>query len=271
MSKKAWISISIIAFVIGLLLILFGAVFCVRNQHVMFSGDRVKTLAVTSEQVVATADIDEGSPIFFIDKQTAVDKVERAFPYIKVVHLKTTSPITIEFQLRERIAMYYTKFNENFILLDEELKVLELTSVEPDMTYLDFATLGITVNTVAGEFVGTSEQRDIAYNLFVAMYDVATFNGEYLTRDDIKDFMQEISVDTRYTLTKHYNRLIVKTSLGITLDIAEPETELEYKLNILMSTLDSDELTAEQKASGTLKYYLTQDNEAKAGYFNADV
>lgn len=266
MTKKIWISISIIAFLIGLMLILFGAVFCVRNQKVEFIGDRDRTLAITSEHIISTSNIEEGTATFFIDKQAIADKIERAYPYIKVINIETVSPTTLNYRLRERVPMYYARHNDRFIVLDEELKVLEVTSNQPNMTLLNVSDLGVTSNTKSGEFVGVS-YADLTDALFTSMYNVAKIDGEYLDRAEIRSFMTEVSFDTGYTLTKHYTRLIIKTSMGVTLDIAEPDDKLEYKLNILMSALESDELTLEQKSSGRLKYYLTQDNEYKAGYF----
>lgn len=268
MSKRIWITISIFAFLIGLMLILFGAVFCVRNQKVEFVGERNKTLSITSEHIIATAGIQEGEATFFVDKQSVIDKIEQTYPYIKVIHIETASPITLNFHLRERVAMYYTRFNERYVILDEELKVLEITSQQPSMTHLNINVLGITASTKAGHFIG-KDVAELTDGLFTAMYNVAKLDGEYLDRSGIRSFMTEIRLDTGYTLTMNYQRLIIKTSLGVVLDIAEPNDNLEYKLNVLMSTLNGDQLTPEQKASGTLKYYLTQDGEAKAGYFEA--
>lgn len=268
MSKRAIITISILTGALAILLILFGAVFCVRNQRVDFVGDR-STLTVTDSEIINTAKVKKGGSIFAIDKDEATDNIERAYPYLKVIQIKTTSPITIEFRVRARIAMFYAQYNTNYLLLDEDLKVLEIVTEAPQLTKLNINTLGITESTVAGEFLGNSNQRYVMYNLFTSMYNVGRLNDEPMDREDISLFMTEISFDTGYTLTKSYDRLIIKTSLGVTLDIAEPTINLEHKVNILMSTID--ELSVEQKSSGTLKYYLTEDDIEKAGYFEASV
>jgi len=268
MSKRSIITISIVTGLLAVLLILFGAVFCVRNQRVSFVGDR-SSITVTDSEIINTAKIKKGSPIFAIDKNEATKNIESAYPYLKVIQVKTASPITIEFRVRARVAMYYTQYNTNYLLLDEDLKVLQIVTDVPQLTKLNINTLGITESTVAGDFVGNANQHNIIYNLFTSMYNVGMLDDAPMDREDISSFMTEISFDTGYTLTKSYDRLIIKTSLGVTLDIAEPTDNLEYKVNVLMSAID--ELSAEQKSSGTLKYYLTQDDIGKAGYFEADV
>ncbi len=265
MNKRAVITISIVSAILAIVLILFCAVFRVRYQTIDFVGERVVTNTITNKEIKSSANIKNGSSIFLIDKDSATNNIESTYPYLKVIQIKTKSVITIQFRLRERVPMYYAEFNANYYIMDEDLKVLDISTTQPTMTRLNIDSLDIDSDTKAGDFVGSKYEQQVMSSLFIAMYNVAKINDEYLDRDDIKTFMLDISFDKGYTLSKSYNRLIVTTSYGVKLDIAEPNKDLEHKVNVLMSAFN--ELTDTQKSSGILKYYFSSTDEAKAGYF----
>ena len=137
MKKGKIITISIISFFVLLNVILFGFVFRLRKQTVRFVGD----VSVSEQAIIDVAGLKTGGSIFMLDKQTATQKIEKDFPYLKVIEISTKSVTKIEFVIRSRYEMFYIESNGWNYILDEDLKVLDkresLTEAQLDLICLD--------------------------------------------------------------------------------------------------------------------------------------
>lgn len=268
MTKKRIIIISIIVFVLALILILFCAVFCVRKQTVTFTGERTEnTLNITDESIVQSAGIRNGSSIFSLDRDKVIQNIETTYPYLKVVQVNIVSAIRVEITVRERYEMYYTDFREKYYIVDEELKVLNIVDTVPTgLSYiypnvLDDTTntnvLGVTSNTNVCDFLGSENLQDITNNLYVSMCRTVMVDAgegrEYVNREDIKNIVSSIQFGYDYTIQNgRYDRVIISTSYGFTLDIGMPQSDLDYKVNVCFSTIDT--LISQGRESGTIIY-----------------
>ena len=282
MTKKSIIWLSIILFVLVLTGVLFGFIFCLRNQNVKILGD--SPILPTKEKILETANLKNGSSIFMLDKEKAINNIETTYPYVKVIQIKTTNLTSIEIIVRARHQMYYTEFNDNYYILDEDLKVLtvnmpeeSIPAVEPtNLTQIEKDVLNISINTKAGDFVGTAYQSQVAYELYNAMINTVTKienagtteeKEVYFTRDDVTDMLKYVEFKKFNTFSK----IIITTKHGVKLDIEKPTNELTKKINICFSTiasfLSSDEAETKQKAeSGTIKIYYDMDGNQKCVY-----
>ena len=128
MKKGAVITLSIVALILVLTGVLFGAVFCLRTQKVVVLGETPVT--ISKEDIVSAAGFKKGESIFLLDKEKAISNIEAKHAEIKVVQIKTTSVTEIEIRIRARHKMFYTTFGENYFILDEDLKVLDIISSE---------------------------------------------------------------------------------------------------------------------------------------------
>lgn len=242
--------------------VLFGAVFRVKKQSVIALGEDVEYCQNLQNEILKSANIKNGKSIFMIDKEKSIENIEKTHPYIKVVQIKTTSLTSIEIKVRKRFEMYYSEVNGKFFVLDEDLKILRISEIKPEVTNLN-ANLNITNNTKVGDFVGSNFYKQVAYNLFVALYTNAG-----MERVKINSFINSVSFDEGYCLTEQYNRLILETSSGVEMDICKPTTDLNQKINICFSAYNHQDFTAEQKSSGVIKIYLDENGNQKVGYFN---
>lgn len=277
MSKKGIISLSILVIVIALIGVLFGAVFCLRTQNVSVLGD--SPVAATKEEIISTAGLKNGKSIFMLDKDTAIQNIEKTYPTIKVVQIKTTSVTTIEICVRARHEMYYTEYNDNFYILDEDLKVLEIIdtslSEETDepthLTHIENGVLNISASTKQCDFVGTSYQQSVAYNLYTAMITTVTKQegeGEqatevYLTREDVCEMIRDVQFESYKT----FNKIIITTKYGVKLDIENPSENLQNKINICFSTIK--QLNGREQ-NGTIKIYYDLENVMQCIYIPAE-
>lgn len=269
MTKRSIFGLLIFIALIALTGIMFGAVFCLRNQNVkVIDGS---TIVVDSSEIIKTAGLKNGQSIFMIDKDKAINNIEKAYPHIKVIQIKTIGLRSIQICVRSRHEMYYTEVNEKFYVLDEDLKVLNIieeeTSEPTNLTKIATGELNISTEAEICDFVGTNHQRNVAYDLFVAMNTVVTKNNggneEYLTRQDICDLLKTIEFEE----FESFNKVIITTKYGVKLDIENPESNLRNKINICFSTIEQFVLIANNKEkSGTIKIYYDLNNEMQCVY-----
>ena len=284
MTKKAKIiTISIVLSILALILILFGAVFCLYKQDVVFIGDRTSTIDITNEEIIESAGLKKGRPIFSLDKETAINNIERTYPYLKVIQINTVSAIRIEISVRERYEMYYTYSDstKKYYVLDEELKVLRMSDIEPiGITKLESSILGeemldilgITSNTIVSDFLSTENYRGITYNLFVSMYNTVMIDDagtdRYVDREDIKSLITKLQFAKGYTLEETYDRVILNLSNGFIVDIGKPQENFQDKVNICFSALDT--LIENGETSGTIKYTYLDDGTERINFIRDD-
>ncbi len=284
MTKKAKIiTIAIVLSILALILILFCAVFCLYRQDVVFIGERNNTVKITDEQIIETAGFRTGRSIFSLDKDKAIENIEQTYPYLKVVQINTVSAIRIEIRVRERYEMYYAadEINQNYYILDEELKVLQITDFEPTgITKLESSLLGdanidilgITGNTVVSDFLANTHFRSLTDNLFVAMYNTVMIEEDgvdrYVTRDDIKILVTNVQFARGYTLQESYDRIIITTSRGFIIDIGKPDSNLENKVNICFNAIDA--LIERGESGGTIKVTYLDNGEERYNFIRDD-
>ena len=284
MTKKAKIiTISIVLSILALILILFGAVFCLYKQDVVFIGDRSSTIDITNEEIIESAGLKKGRPIFSLDKETAMNNIERTYPYLKVIQINTVSAIRIEISVRERYEMYYTYSDstKKYYVLDEELKVLRISNIEPiGITKLESSILGedmldilgITSNTIVSDFLSTENYRGITYELFVSMYNTVMIDDagtdRYVDREDIKSLITKLQFAKGYTLEETYDRVILNLSNGFIVDIGKPQENFQDKVNICFSALDT--LIENGETSGTIKYTYLDDGAERINFIRDD-
>lgn len=263
MTKKGHIILWIVLLsVFALIVILFGAVFLVRRQNVV-SVDGSE-LNYTSEEIITSAGIEYNSPIFMLEKDSAIARVEATFPNIKVVQIKTVSVMGIEICVRSRYPMYYALDNNNYYVLDEELKILEISSNQPENLIRIDEELGITSSNKVCDFVGSELQSSVADGLFTAMYEYVTdITGERVDRDGIKELITSIKLED-----VGYYVLNIQTRAGVKIRIARPSENLGYKVNVCFATynkLASGE-TSGTITAGTIKFLYDSNGNEIIGY-----
>lgn len=261
MSKGKIITFSIIGFIIVLNTILFGAVFRLRKQNVVIGED----ITYTSKEIVDAAGLKNGKSIFLIDKDKAISNIEAKYADLKVVQIKTTSVTEIEIKVRKRYETYYIKNLGNYYILDQDLKVLEIFTDEETEKVTQADSLvqiktklhGLDAETKLADFIGNSHQQNMCYNLFAAVYTTQMPEKETGSAAHLKfaSILEEISFDTGYTASgESYNRLIVKTKLGMKFDIGKATNEMERKINLCFTAMNNEQITDKTIGTITIAY-----------------
>lgn len=265
MSKGKIITFSIIGIIIVLGIVLFGAVFRLKKQTVV-SGEDVN---YTSEEIIKAAGLKNGKSIFLLDKQKAISNIESKFADIKVVQIKTKSVTEIEIKVRKRYETYYIKNLGSFYVLDQDLKVLNIVEESDDAEVLEqIANIenlvqiktklnGLDTETKVADFIGNSNQQNMSYNLFGAVYTTQMPDKETGASAHTKfcSLIKEISFDKGYTESgQSYERLIVKTAQGLSFDIGQATKELERKINLCFTAMNSDQISDKTIGTITISY-----------------
>ncbi len=260
--KKTIIATSIITIFIALIAVLFGAVFCLRNQCVTFLDEDI---AYTKAEILSASQLKNGEPIFMIDKDKAISNIESAYPNIKVVQISTTDLMSIDIRVRTRYSTYYLE-NESeegntYYVLDEGLKVLDIVGDEP----IDLIKINHTIEGAyaKGDFV-MDDESDLMANLYRSVYTTAlpeTSTGKQ-AHLDICALITSVSFDKGYTLSGDYDRIIITLRSGVILDIGRPNSDLENKMNKCFSAIEQCSYT-----NGRVRIYYNQDNVELFEYF----
>ena len=253
MKKSGVITILILTLLIALSIVLFGFVFCVRKQTVIFNGE----LAITEQEIISTANIENGSPTLLLNKEEAINNIEKKYPHVKVVQIKTTSLTEIEIVVRERYPLFYFENGEKFYMLDEELKVLNIATEEPTNLIKIINISNMENVKKNSDFVGTSKEQEVYTNLFISTYSAV------LTTEDYKQARADMA-NIIFSVCYENDKLTIKTKDEVTIEIAKPDVDLTSKINICFAAIK--QLTEEQKSKTTIKILYNADETEFNGY-----
>ena len=241
MTKKSIITTSILLSILALIIVLFGAVFRLRQVDINIALPEGSTISVTKEDILNASKLKMGGSIFMLDKQSAINNIEQTYAEIKVVQIKTTNLMSVKIIVRERIEMFYAEYQNTIYCMDEDLKVMRIfakTSESEPTNLIKITTdIGITSNTKKCDFM-SQDYAKITYNMFVSMYTNVKVEGRYAERDDMCNLVESIEIKTAHALTEdgnggfEYTNLILKTRAGVVMQIANPNTDLGRKINI---------------------------------------
>lgn len=169
---------------------------------------------VQTDEIISSSKIVVGDNIFRINKKRAIDSIDDN-PYIKTVKIDRKLPSTINILVEECQVRAYIEKNKQYIYIDENGKVLEISDKLPPKNIPVIKGVNVTkcdVNEVV-EFKNAN-QIDNLKSIISEVLE-SEFNG-LVTTIDIKD--------------EKNNKIIVNDKLEIILGNAE---NLEYKINYM--------------------------------------
>lgn len=125
-------------FGVFLLVVFFSVVvFIVLSFTVLFPIKNITVLGNSSystEQIINASGISEGNNMLLISEKGISKKVSKQLPYVESVKIKRDLQGNISLEVFPETKKYFCKFNNSYIIISEQLKVLEnktkLTSKE---------------------------------------------------------------------------------------------------------------------------------------------
>lgn len=126
-TKRLVIILSVLIF-LTLIIVLMSAVFTVRSIDVKwYTEPNVLTIA-NNEGIVDSSNIKMKSSVFTVNKKECTSRIEKAYSYIKVERVEIAFPNKVLIHVSEREPYFYLNMGDDYAILDQEMKVLELTT-----------------------------------------------------------------------------------------------------------------------------------------------
>ena len=149
--KKFWITFSIV--LASIFVVFLGTYFLTKLSSVSIEFRTRRAVAETRledgilEKVKANGEFNYNGSVLFMNTKKSVEKIEVNNPYVKVEQVIRKFPNKLHVYISERIPKYRireTLGSENWIILDEDFKVLEkMTTAEVSSNHLDTATIEV--------------------------------------------------------------------------------------------------------------------------------
>lgn len=199
-SKRLIVILSILAF-LTVLIVLNSTLFTLQTVNVNWLTTKYELEKVKDYDLVD--DISKGESIFLVNKTEISKKLEKTYPYLRVVSIETKFPNKLVIHSAERECLYAVKlFDNEYAVLDELGKVLKLTTSSIFAgSELGAKPIKVTFNNivlnptdfVVGEQVKVESVEKLlsklSYTLREASYTPTTSKGVFLNLDVV--FMGE--------------------------------------------------------------------------------
>ena len=135
--------------------------FSLKNVEIEFeTGNKIITNEMQNQII---SEIDLGGTVFFKNKDEMTSKIEKKYPYVKVINIETILPNKFIIHIAERQEIYAISSLNRTCYLDNELKVLRVEeenfiSVSTNAIKLDLFGLDFDLSVFSeGQFFDVSE------------------------------------------------------------------------------------------------------------------
>lgn len=200
-------------------------------------------------ELLESSDIGQGSSVFFINKTKTTQKLEKKYPYLKIVNIETTFPNGLKFNVAEREELYAIKNNlNNYSLIDGDFKVLKVVSqvefenFEIKPILIEFAGSHL-INLSEGNFINKTEDTILFENL----------SRSFLINS--RDVIEQKTLFKKVVLLN--NMLVLSLQDNFEIKLHYPQQELHKKTQAMFVRMG--QIYPDYEAGYLLEIYLTQD------------
>ena len=133
-----------------------------------------------SEEVINSSELKIGQNIFFVGKNKATQKIEKALPYVKVENIVSKFPNKLVINISERVEEFYVTYetdaNKFYLILDNELKILKVVEQKEDVYRKDSEIGYYLLQEVYSKGIMTEAVRQICEIAFEKL-DIVRITG----------------------------------------------------------------------------------------------
>lgn len=246
-TKRITLLVSIIAIIL-LFVVLSSTVFSLNRVEFCFLKNPIHYNSNISQDVVECGEFNYGSSVFLVNKKSHIAKIEKQYPYIKVVGIETIFPNTLLIQSVEREEFYavVSKDEQQMAICDGDFKILRIIeyAVMPNYVIIDNTYANFT-NQNAGDFLAINN------DLFTQMPKI--FERMGYTSSQVMHFLRKVEINSNGNL-----RLISYNNYYI--EIAQPSKFLAEKIALGYKAI----FDGEGEDLNGYVYVFQQDNTLKA-------
>lgn len=214
-----------------------------KNDSSIFSSE------ISQEKVIESGNFRKNSCVFFIDKQSHINLMEKNNPYLKVINIETKFPNNLIIHCLEREELYALKINDSkFFIVDNEFKLLNIVG-EFDSNSSNAILLGGEINienkdAEIGEFISLSDEQNNIENIYTALF----LNNR--TPAEQKALFKEISIEYNLVSKPH---LYIKDYNGLNICIKYMRDKLPQKIQCLFATYNQIDISNYQGSTLTIQ------------------
>ena len=222
--KKLIIVLSVIVALLITLIVLMFTLFSLKSVEIEFeTGNKIITNEMQSQII---SEIDLGGTVFFKNKDEMTSKIEKKYPYVKVINIETILPNKFIIHIAERQEIYAITSLNRTCYLDNELKVLRINegnfiSVSTNAIKLDLFGLDFDLSAFSeGQFFDIIELTINSSN--------KTINLGEQTQEVLNNLLNCFQINNR-TLVD-LKALAKSITFGTFIDYRNGETALQAKI-----------------------------------------
>lgn len=195
-------ALACLAILLGLLasfvsLRLFLLVFPVRDIEV--TGDTYYDM----NEIIDASEIKSGSSLYGLNKRQIEKSIVEGCPYVKSVKVKCKFPGTVQLEIEERVAGWYIQIGNDFYALDYDMKVLNETYNEEELTLRGLTKLELPEleSAIVGEYPSFGNGDELLISETLKAIDTIRTHRikEHLTYLDLTNrFQIKLTVDETF-------------------------------------------------------------------------
>lgn len=264
--KKLWISLGIVGGVLLVVFVLCLTLFRVKNITLDFASETKYYNQDAQNELLSQINVSKS--IFTVNKKELIQKIESENEYIKVINIETVFPNKLVIHCTERQELYVLKSENNLFFVDEDFKILKITSNIGGLgqsidDYLDARNLGDPIylenviiknpGATVGEFLDVQES-EIIKNIYASFFVNNRDIGE------LKYMIKKITLSHEMNYYTVHNEAVLTLTLNndFKTEIYLPKSNLNKKVQIML--LSIAELSPEKFADYTLKIEENPEN-----------
>lgn len=262
-NKRLIICLSIFATLV-ILIVLTSTIFALQQVSVLFA-ETPNKLAGMESQIVESASFNYGQNVLFLNKSSYVEKIEKQFPYIKVLNIETIFPNKLVINAVERQETFAIKLsNNNYAIVDEQFKVLDIST-----TYINSSSNAIELLNLSNISQSVEKADILSFTDTQKQLLSLTFDSLLEWTNNIPQLQSKIqSITVDYERT---DQLALKMYSGVTIVVKDASEYNSDKFNLAFSAYEADE---KYRQSGILEVRLvtnaqTQNKELRVFYQSA--
>lgn len=125
-------AVSILSF-IGVCAILCFTLFALNAVFVDFKSSPFLYNEENHQEIIESGEFSSGASVFFINKKINQEKIEKTYPYIKVINIETIFPNKMVVHCIEREELFAVNFEQSkYYICDEDFKILRILDIGDD-------------------------------------------------------------------------------------------------------------------------------------------
>lgn len=252
---KKIVIITSVAFTIFLTaIILIFTLFSLKNITLDFKTETNILSSEIQQEIIYNIEEQGIATVLFADKNTIINRLEKEYPYLKIINIETVIPSNYIIHCAEREELYAIESVDKVYYLDEDMKILKIeegtyTKTDSNAVLLNIADLNLNISDAeAGQFLTIGDLSEdassiLANNCQKTLTNILTaFEKNNRDIAIIRASYQSFALNMKYQEVEDsrtwYVCLTIFNNLGFETEIVESNDRLAEKLEVMINRIN---------------------------------